>query len=226
MRMILSEAPNIATYLIILVFSGVGAYFGAYLKIKAKNLATKEDFKEIIKRVEKNTEVVEGVKNRFYEKGWISQQVWLKKQEAYSAIFLQLVSIKNYVTHQVGEYFEWEGTQNPGTLCNDDSIEKWERGIRELEKKWKSPEYIEKSKKFERDYDKSLPKLFDLIDIHSIYLDHRVEDEISKLKQELSIADPDEDDEWLLRRRSGAINDAIAEIRSISKSELKIGELA
>jgi hypothetical protein len=130
------------------------------------------------------------------------------------------------VTHQVGEYFEWEGTQNPGTLCNDDSIEKWERGIRELEKKWKSPEYIEKSKKFERDYDKSLPKLFDLIDIHSIYLDHRVEDEISKLKQELSIADPDEDDEWLLRRRSGAINDAIAEIRSISKSELKIGELA
>ena len=90
----------------------------------------------------------------------------------------------------------------------------------------KFPEYIEKSEKFERDYDKSLPKLFDLIDIHSIYLDHRVEDEISKLKQELSIADQDEDDEWRLRRRSGAINDAIAEIRSISKSELKIGELA
>lgn len=220
--MILSEVPNIATYLLILVFSGAGAYFGVYLKIKAKNLATKEDFKEIIKRVEKNTEVVEGVKNKFYEKGWISQQVWLKKQEAYSAIFLQLISIKNYVTHQVGEYFEWEGAHNSGAQSNDDSIEKWERGIRELEEKWKSPEYIDKSEKLKRDYDKSLSEIFDLIDIHSIYLDHRVEDEISKLKQELSITDEGEDDEWRLRRVSGAISDTITKIQSISKSELKI----
>jgi len=221
--MILSEAPNIATYLLILVLSGAGAYFGAYFRIKAKNLATKEDFKEIIKRVEKNTEVVQGVKNRFYEKGWISQQVWLKKQEAYSAIFLQLISIKNYVTHQVGEYFEWEDTQSPVAPYNDKSIEEWERKKRELEEKWKSPEYIEKSEKLKRDYDKSLSEVFDLINIHSIYLDHRVEDEISKLKQELSITDEGEDDEWRFRRVSGAISDTINKIQSISKSELKIG---
>lgn len=52
-----------------LIFAGLSAVFGllagwlgAYLKVKGENLATKEDFREALKRVEQNTSLVEGIK--------------------------------------------------------------------------------------------------------------------------------------------------------------------
>ena len=131
--------------------------------------------------------------------------------EAINSIFPQTV-VQRCIIHQIRYSMKYVGSKYQKEFMADlkkvykaPTKDAAEKALLELEEKWKSPEYIEKSEKFERDYDKSLPKLFDLIDIHSIYLDHRVEDEISKLKQELSIADQDEDDEWRLRRRSGAI---------------------
>ena len=40
----------------------LSGWLGAYLKVKGENLATKEDFREILRRVEENTRVVEQVK--------------------------------------------------------------------------------------------------------------------------------------------------------------------
>lgn len=52
----------------LLLAAGAGAigllsgWLGAYLKVKGENLATKEDFQEMLRRVEDNTRAVEGVK--------------------------------------------------------------------------------------------------------------------------------------------------------------------
>jgi hypothetical protein len=40
----------------------IGGYLAAYLKIKAEDLATKEDFQETLRQVRQNTEAVEEVK--------------------------------------------------------------------------------------------------------------------------------------------------------------------
>lgn len=57
-KTIVEEVINNATivnwwiYVLIIVFSAIGGFLGAYLKKKAENIATKEDIKDITKKIE------------------------------------------------------------------------------------------------------------------------------------------------------------------------------
>lgn len=57
-KTIVEEVMNNATivdwwiYILIIVFSAIGGFLGAYLKKKAENLATKEDIEDITKKIE------------------------------------------------------------------------------------------------------------------------------------------------------------------------------
>ena len=221
---------GVINYLLVILAAGFGSWFSSYFKEKGRNLATKEDFNEITRQLEKNTEIIEDVKNRFSEKGWITQQVWLKKQEAYQSIFSLLLNVRKYVSHQVSEFEEWEyiNQYHPyiqnGQFDSDGSLEElWKKDKSEYEEKSKSPECRKEAEKLKVKYESSIAKLFDLLDIHAIYLDDKVEKEISKLRRELSTTDEDEEYDCHFNRISKATREAIDSIRLISKTELKIG---
>lgn len=66
-----------ADYLAAMVFSavgaGIGAYFGAYLKRKGENVATKEDLQVVVDQVRATSQVAESIKTELTGKLWISQ---------------------------------------------------------------------------------------------------------------------------------------------------------
>jgi hypothetical protein len=61
--------------LLMLAAAGIGAYSGAYLKERGKNLATKHDFDELQKQLEATTETVETIKAQVGQKDW-AQREW------------------------------------------------------------------------------------------------------------------------------------------------------
>jgi hypothetical protein len=63
----------IQAVLVFLAAAG-GAYFGAYLKEKGKNLATKHDFEDLKEQLKANTELVEKVKSEISRGDWMSRE--------------------------------------------------------------------------------------------------------------------------------------------------------
>ena len=53
-------------YLIIFLIALIGSYIGAYLKKKGENLASKEDFNNLLEQVRRTSEATEKIKNEFY----------------------------------------------------------------------------------------------------------------------------------------------------------------
>lgn len=223
-----------SSYFLILIFTaiaaGIGAYLAPYLKKKGERAATKADYKSILHELKSNTEAVEEIRTKFSEQNWINQQVWLKKQEAYSSIFSLLFNVRKYVSHQVNEFQEWEDLQcHPYyqiahiPQLEEQMRKEWERDKLAYKEKMESPEYKEEAQKLKLSYEKSISKLLDLIDLYSIYLSGKVEDEIYELKKQLSTTHDDEEWDMHFERISNATSVAIQKIREISKEELRIG---
>ena len=55
--------------------AAVGAFFGEYLKMRGKNLATKADFDSLQDQLRANTELVETIKAEVGQKDW-AQREW------------------------------------------------------------------------------------------------------------------------------------------------------
>ncbi len=217
------------TYIVISFFAGLGAWLASYFKAKGSNYANKEDFENLKTQLSQNTEVVEGIKNKLSEKNWISQQIWVKKQEAYEVVFELLFHVKKYVIHQSDEYQEWEyiNQRHPyiNNYGNDDCVDllkKWEKEKEEYEEKTKDPKTKEEAEKLKIKYEESISSLFQILEVKAIYLDEEVEEVIKALKNELSITDEHEEWDDHFYRINKAINSTIDEIRKISKTELKI----
>jgi len=52
------------------------AYFGKYMEEKARNLATKEDFQELLKQVRETTAATEDIKRKISGGLWLDQELW------------------------------------------------------------------------------------------------------------------------------------------------------
>ena len=79
-------------YLLAFVATFVGSYSGSYAKHKAENLATKEDFDELLSQVKKTTEETEKIKTDISRASWIDQQRWSFKRELYMELLDSLYS--------------------------------------------------------------------------------------------------------------------------------------
>jgi len=55
----------------------------AYLSEKGKNLATKEDFKEIKLRLEETTRATAEIQRSVNDQGWLAQQHWARREAQY-----------------------------------------------------------------------------------------------------------------------------------------------
>lgn len=220
------------TYIFVLISAAIGSWASSYIKERAKNTALNRNFDEIYKQLERNTVLVEDIKKNFSEKNWISQQLWLKKQEAYNEIFIKLLDVRKHVAYQCQEYSEYEDEiehhpYNQSQEAENDPIlrKSFEVKQEDLKKKWSSEEYKKVTDKLKSRFDIAIEDIPDTLHIHAIYLDKKVEKEIEKLKTELSQITEHEDwSEYLLRMKH-ATNNCINNIREISVKELKLHEL-
>lgn len=214
------------SYIFIFVTSGLGVFLGAYLKEWGKNYASKENFEELKNQLTKTTELVEEVKSTVSERLWISQQVWVKKQESYESIFDLLFHVKKYVSHQVSEFDEWRYYDSfPGFNSNQVDQEhyaEWEREKKEYENKKEDPASKVEAEKLKIKYENSMSSLFRIIEIKSIYLDSSVGEIAENLRKELSSHHDYEGWDEHFERLKKETDSAIDKIKEISKKELQI----
>lgn len=62
------------------VFGGLGAYFGAYLRQKGKNLATHEDINKLVDQVATVTTTTKEIEARISSEVWDRQKLWELKR--------------------------------------------------------------------------------------------------------------------------------------------------
>jgi len=171
---------------------------------------------------------LENIKTKLSEKSWITQQVWVKKQEAYEVIFELLFHVKRYVSHQQDEYQEWEYTKHyhpeMAYETHDDGtqIRIWDLEKEQYQEKVKDPKYKEEAEKLKTNYDDSISSLFQIVEVKSIYLDKNVEVVVKELKEELSKTNQHEDWDEHFFRVHRKTKQAIEKIRIISKEELNM----
>lgn len=84
-------------YLLAFIAAFFGSYFGAYAKRKAENLATKEDFNELLSQVKKTTEETEKIKTDISRVSWVDQQRWSLKRDLYMELLDSLYSEKEAI---------------------------------------------------------------------------------------------------------------------------------
>lgn len=80
----MTEYVNSFTIFVVSVAgAGIGAYGGAYLREKGKNLATHEDIEKIVAQLRKTTEAAEDIKAQISGELWLGQIRWQLKRELY-----------------------------------------------------------------------------------------------------------------------------------------------
>src|SRR5258708_12726797 len=71
------DIGNLLLYLgVTFLISGGGAFFGAYLKEKAKRVATHEDIENVLKEVRETTKAAKEIEAQISEKVWDRQKRW------------------------------------------------------------------------------------------------------------------------------------------------------
>ena len=221
--MILIDVATLVASFISPILLGASVVF---INKKAKNLADRTEFKKLKKEltenttiIEKvrsdfleantkivenvrseflknNTEVVESVKSELQVKGWVNQQVWLKKQEIYESIFNKLLRVKKYATHQSNtfqealdlerehEYYLSQG----GEWSDSPSLKSdLERKCKEYKTRVNSQEHITESKTIREEKELAISSLMELASINSVYIDGDVESVLNKLKKYYTI---------------------------------------
>ncbi len=77
------DIGNLLLYLgVTFLISGGGAFFGAYLKEKAKRVATHEDIENVLKEVRETTKAAKEIEAQISDKVWDRQKRWEVKREA------------------------------------------------------------------------------------------------------------------------------------------------
>jgi hypothetical protein len=62
--------------------AGVGAYFGAYLKKRAENLATHADLEKLVAQMKATTEATKAIEARIDDQAWNKQRHWEMRRDA------------------------------------------------------------------------------------------------------------------------------------------------
>lgn len=99
----LQSVPSEHYGIYILVFavsflaSLIGSYLGAYFKRKAENLATKEDFEDLLGQVKKSTELTEQIKLDLSHKDWATREWKLTRRIKLECFMKCLGEVSNWL---------------------------------------------------------------------------------------------------------------------------------
>jgi len=122
-------------YVSVLLATFAGAIFGAYLKKKGENLATREDYESLLTQIKKTTTATESIKSDLAKGSWLHQQSWYLKEKYYSGLLEGLYKLKLSLSSRLDHYMQ------TGSEYHDDRINESEHykhqttiGIEALEK--------------------------------------------------------------------------------------------
>ncbi|MBF8262107.1 MAG: hypothetical protein HW376_1636 [candidate division NC10 bacterium] len=100
--------------------AGIGAYIGAYLREKGKNLATHEDIDRIVVQLRKTTEAAEDIKAQISGELWVKQRRWDAKWQCYSQIVENLGEVHTLIWEAI-EIREQKKSSGAGYLGGRDN---------------------------------------------------------------------------------------------------------
>ena len=92
-------------WVITAIVAGAGAYFGAYLKKKGENLATKEGLNDLIVQTAELTKTTKEIEASVSGRMWNQQRHWEMKRDALVSIMQALESLDD-ATMSVFDVFE------------------------------------------------------------------------------------------------------------------------
>lgn len=223
----------------------VVAFSKSYLGEKGKNYANKEDFNFLKDQLSQNTRAVKEIEGAISERGWINQQVWLRRQDSYEKIFTYLSIVLKYVTKEVGGYFEYYELYHnyPGVHNSShhyDQTEEWSLemsmhglAMEKAQADWKSDKEayeakkkdvveIAKSKELKSNYEQAMVELKDFVELKAIYLNEDIPKIVSELDSSLIATHEYEDWGDHFERLYSHTAESIKALREICKFELGI----
>jgi hypothetical protein len=169
-------------------------FLKGYLPEKGKMLATTENFFELKDQLKQNTYAVEEIKTSLNEQSWVNQQVWLKKQEAYESILLNMMNLNKAIEYRLKKNQSWLDSNITGFISTsgnqDEDYAEFEKdrenAWKEHAKKFGDKPKIEQEKIKEKMCIESLEKTIDMIYVKSIYLNEGVNDVALFIKDKIN----------------------------------------
>lgn len=162
----------------------VNGFLKGYLPEKGKLLAITDNFDKLKDQLKQNTYAVEKIKTSLNEQSWVNQQVWLKKQEAYESILLNMMNLKKTIEYRLSKNQSWLDSNITGFMCTagneEEALAEFEKDRENAWKlhaaKFENKSTLEQEKIKEVLCIESLEKTIDMIYVKAIYLNDDVND--------------------------------------------------
>ena len=94
------------TYVLAVVFSMAGAFFGSYIKRKGEDRAAKENFDNLREQVRKTTRDTEEIKTALLRRSWLTQQQWAIREQQYALLLTHLTKLELSLQDRESYYIE------------------------------------------------------------------------------------------------------------------------
>ncbi|GAB4087406.1 hypothetical protein GCM10028785_00750 [Hydrogenophaga soli] len=104
----------------------VGAYSGAYIKRKAEDRATQENFDKLREQLRKTTQDTEEIKVTLSRKNWLTQQQWAIREQHYMSLLAHLTKLKLSLQDRDSYYME-PGSEHDESLSDGAHFQKLTR---------------------------------------------------------------------------------------------------
>ncbi|WP_277436073.1 hypothetical protein [Vibrio sp. 1151_11] len=210
-------------YIFTAIVSAIGGFILAYATRKGKNYAEKEDFEQILNQLKETTRMVESVKIAVTNRSWITQQVWVKKQEAYEEIFKSLASIKQYVVHVTQERWDYQYVHYLYELSYDDpeEMEAEYKYYQECSSRLESEEETKLRAELKTKSDKAVNKIFDQLICSAIYLTPEVNTQLLELRHLVENECSENDEERFYMESENKFDEIFNNIKKLALKELE-----
>lgn len=106
-------------YMLVFLLSMVGAYAGSYIKRKAEDKATQENFDELRDQLRKTTQDTEEIKITLARKNWLTQQQWAIREQHYMNLLAHLTKLKLSLQDRDSYYMEPGSEHNMNISQNE-----------------------------------------------------------------------------------------------------------
>ena len=93
-------------YMLAFLLSMAGAYAGSYIKRKAEDRATQENFDKLREQLRKTTQDTEEIKITLSRKNWLTQQQWGIREQHYMNLLTHLTKLKLSLQDRDSYYIE------------------------------------------------------------------------------------------------------------------------
>jgi hypothetical protein len=111
------------SYMLAFLLSMAGAYFGSYVKRKAEDRATQENFDKLREQLRKTTQDTEEIKTTLSRKSWLTQQQWAIREQHYMSLLKHLtklkLSLQDRASHYIGPGSEHDKSRSKGKHFQD-----------------------------------------------------------------------------------------------------------